>query len=169
MATSDLQPRVRAVARVVNRPEGAEAAATLTRRRRPGRIGQVNVVQIMLVEVVLIVVLVVLRRNVWVLGTGVAVALIVLLLALGRSRGRWWSERMLLRWRYKRRGGGTRVVADDRRLAALRDMVPGLTVETVQGPGGAQTGIAADGAGWFAIVEVTSKDDMPGDARPAHR
>jgi type VII secretion protein EccE len=169
MAASDVRPPVRAVARVsagTDAPGAPDPSRSLPRRRLPGRIGAVNVVQLVTVEAILVLALLVLPLRGWVLWVGVALCLLLLLATLGRSHGRWWSERVLLRWRFRRRSGTRRELDDDRRTSALRAVAPALSISTVEGPEGVRTAVASDGTGWFAVVEVTALEELRGDLRP---
>ncbi|MEJ3743621.1 type VII secretion protein EccE [Actinomycetes bacterium KLBMP 9797] len=157
---------VRAVARVsADRSEHAGPAILLP-RRRPGHLGPLNVTQLLLAEAVVVAVLLALTRNV-VLGAAAGlVGALVLLLTLSRRRGRWWLERQLMTRQYRRRQRTASPVAgDDPRLAALRQLAPGLTVENVAVADGAQVGVARDDAGWYgvaAVIPTPSTQNDPG-------
>lgn len=92
------------------------------------------------------------------LAVPVAVALAVVV--LGRSGGRWWTERLALRWRYGRRRAARPVPATDPRLAALTRLVPELSVRTVDDRG-TPVGVGQDAAGWFATVAVRHGGGLP--------
>jgi type VII secretion protein EccE len=132
-------------------------------RRRPGHLGPVNVVQLILLELMVIATLVALGRSTAVLATGIGLAVVILVVTFGRWQGRWWVECGLLRWRYRQRSRSARLAAADHRLAPLHDLVPNLTVQTVDGPEDVPVGVGADGTGWFAIVAVEPSDGV----RPA--
>jgi type VII secretion protein EccE len=165
MATTQV-PQARSVAQEGVRPPAGPAETTIFRRRRPGYLGAVNVVQIMLLEAVLFAVLFALRHTVWILLAGAIGGLLLLLAAFGRRRGRWWTEYMVLRTRFRRRSSSGPVAANDHRLAVLQRLVPDLTVQDVEGAAGTQVGVGSDGAGWFAVVAVSSGEGMTG-APPA--
>ncbi|MBO0868598.1 MAG: type VII secretion protein EccE [Micromonosporaceae bacterium] len=155
-------PRVRGTARIHDAP--AAGPATLSPRRRPGHLGALHVLQLVLIEAVLVGLLAATNAGALTV-TGLAlIGLVVMLVVLSRSHGRWWLERVVMRRRYRRR---RRAKPDpnepDARLAALHCLAPALTVQTVSGPDGAQIGVAEDGAGWFAIAAVTSPSGMRGE------
>ncbi|GAA3389547.1 type VII secretion protein EccE [Cryptosporangium minutisporangium] len=165
MATIDA-PRVRAVARVGAQLPADQEAATLRRRRRPGHLGPVNVLQIVGLELAIVLAVVGWHAGGWVRPTlsGLAIALPVV--AFSRFRGRWAVERLVLRSRFRRRRKSARLLADDRRLTALRDLAPELTVETVDAVGGTRLGVGRDGAGWFAVIAVQPSGGLRGEAQP---
>jgi type VII secretion protein EccE len=164
MAIREAPSRVRAVARV-GAAAPAEPGVPLFRpKRRHDRIGAVTVVQLVIVELLLLAVLVAVGRNLLVAAAVAVVAVLVVVVVFGRSRGRWWTETMLLRWQRRQRSGARLVRDDDHRLVALRGLMPDLTVRTVEGPGSAgPVGVARDGSGWFAAVAVLPPEGMRGD------
>jgi type VII secretion protein EccE len=95
---------------------------------------------------------------------GIVLSVAIVVITFARSGGRWWVERMLLRRQYLRRKTGRQPAADDKRLVALRRLVPDLTVRTVEGPNGIDVGIGRDGAGSFAVVAVVPPQGVNGDA-----
>ncbi|WP_326558390.1 type VII secretion protein EccE [Micromonospora sp. NBC_01796] len=145
-------------------PERSEPAFLLP-RRRPGRLGPLHVSQLLIAEAVVIAILAAFTGGVLPAVVGGVVGAGLLLLALGRDRGRWWLEKRLMMWRYRRRQRDTAGVpaADDPRLAALRVLAPGLTVENVTVAGGTPVGVARDDAGWYAVAEVTPKAPARGE------
>ena len=166
MATTEASPRVRAVARV-----GAQALPelerpTLRRSRRPGHLGGVSVLQIIGLEVGLVLAVVAWHQPPWVMPAALTVAAVIPVAGFVRYRGRWWTEGWLLRVRYRRRRASARLIADDRRLTAVRDLVPELTLETVDGVGSAPLGIGRDSAGWFATIAVTLPRNRQGEPHP---
>jgi ESX secretion system protein EccE len=115
--------------------------------------------QLVAVELAAFAVLVASGRQSWLLPVVAVPAAATVALLLGRWRGRWWYQQLTLRWRYWRaqratvRAGGE----PDPRRAALRDLVPELSVADVTDRDGG-FGIGYDGAGWFAALEVTGGD-----------
>jgi type VII secretion protein EccE len=166
MATIDASQRVRAVARVGAQPAPDLEPATLRRRGRPGHLGPVSALRIVFLELAVVLALVAWRQPSWARPAELAVAVAIPVVAFARYRGRWWTERMVLRARYRRRRVSARLLADDRRLTALRDLAPDLTVETVDGPAGGRLGVGRDGAGWFATVALTQPRGVRGEALP---
>jgi type VII secretion protein EccE len=171
--TTDSSGPVRAVARVgveaTTRP-ATPATATLTPRRRPGHLGPVHVLQVVLIEAALLGLVAVLNQGV-VLLVAVAVAgLVLLALTLARQSGRWWLERKVLTWHFRRRTQqGPPARTTDVRLAALRTLAPRLTVEEVPVSNDSVIGVARDDAGWFAVAEIAPKAAMadgPSDGLP---
>jgi type VII secretion protein EccE len=138
------------------------AAAILLPRRRPGYLGPLHITQLLLTEFALVAVLASVTRGLLATIGAVAGAAVLLLVTLGRRKGRWWVERRLMTWRYGRRqrGAAGTEYADDARIAALRRLAPGLVVENVAVAGGAQVGVARDDAGWFAVAAITSTTPM---------
>lgn len=150
-------PPVRAVARVSAESADYSGPAILLPRRRPGHLGPVHVTQLLLVEAVLVAVLAAVTNNAVVaIGVGAA-GLVLLLIVLGRQRGRWWLERRLMARRYRKRRheAGAPAFGDDPRLAALRRLAPNLIVENVSVADGSHVGVARDDAGWYAVAAVT--------------
>jgi type VII secretion protein EccE len=158
--------QVRATARV-----GAEAPrnagpATLLPRRRPGHIGPVHVLQLLLIEVAIIAILAALRQGVIVIAAALVLSLVLLSVTLGRNHGRWWLEKRVMSWQFRRRRqfrptAGTQ----DVRLAALQWLAPGLTVTDLAAPDGSQVGVGHDDAGWFSVAAVSTSAPMRDDAR----
>jgi type VII secretion protein EccE len=141
-------------------PPVGRARSGLALLRRPGHVGPINVVQLILLELILVAALIVLRRSTAVLAIGIGLAVVILLATFGRWHGRWWAERGLLRWRFRRRSRSARIAATDHRLAPLHDLAPNLSVQTVDGPDDVPVGVGADGTGWFAIVAVEPSDGL---------
>ena len=162
---NEAPPRVRAVARVGAGAPVTRGRPTFVPRRRPGHIGAVNVMQLVAIELVLVLIMVLLRVSLWVALTGAGVGLIVAVALFTRLRGRWWTERILLDWQYRRRRAAGVAGTADRRLHALRGLVPDLTVQSVDGTGGVPVGVGHDSAGWFAVAAVSSASSMRGDVR----
>jgi ESX secretion system protein EccE len=164
MAMNEAPPTARAVARVgANASPLNNASATFMTRRRPGYLGPVNVLQLVLLEAFVVLILVLLRHSRWMLLVGAVLTILVLVITFGRSRGRWWIERTIIRMHYRRRLSSGRLPADDLRLAALHRLVPDLYVETAEGSGGTQVGIGRDGAGSFAAVQIVPPAGVRGD------
>ncbi|MFI6761346.1 type VII secretion protein EccE [Micromonospora sp. NPDC050417] len=124
-----------------------------------------HVAQLLIAETVVIALLVAFNGGVLPAVVGGLVSAAVLLLALGRHQGRWWLEKRLMTWRYRRRqrtGAGV-PAGDNPRLAALRVLAPDLTVENVE-VAGTPVGVARDNAGWYAVAQVTPKPAARGEA-----
>lgn len=133
------------------------------RRRLPGRIGPVGISRLLVFQVIQVGLFVVLVRGVWAAVLGGAVGALAIAVTFGRWRGRWWTESAMLWLRFRRRRGIADPRAEDPRLAALSQLVPDLVVEDVDGTDGSRLGMASDGAGWFAVLEVepTEADVSP--------
>lgn len=166
MATTDAAARVRAVARVGAQPLPDPERAILRPRHRPGHLGPVSALQIVALEAAVVLGLLAWRQPSWALPLELGVAGLLPAVVFARYRGRWWTERLVVGHRYRQRRSTARLLGDDRRLTALRELVPDLTVETVAGAGGAPLGVGRDGAGWFATVAVTPADHLRGEAQP---
>jgi type VII secretion protein EccE len=165
-------PAVRSDGRGPSRPAGApEAAADRPQlRRRAGYVGGVHIGRLVLVEAVLFAIAAVLPRGPVVTGIAAALGLVVLLVALLRSRGRWWLERRAMSREHDRR---RRAAPDpspepDRRLVMLRTLAPGMLVREVTGATAEapKIGIGCDAAGWYAAAVVGAETSMRGDAEP---
>ncbi|WP_245788430.1 type VII secretion protein EccE [Amycolatopsis marina] len=126
------------------------------RRRRPGFLGPVGVSRLLVFEIVQVVLLFVVVRQDWARIAGVVIGVLAVVVAFGRSGGRWWTERFGAWLRFRRRRGVIAADVDDPRLAALRELAPDLVVEDVDGPAHTTMGLGADGAGWFTVLEVVS-------------
>jgi type VII secretion protein EccE len=126
----------------------------------------VSSLQLVGLELAVVLALLAWRQPGWARPAGLALAVAIPLLVCARYRGRWWTERLVLRSRYRQRRTSARLIADDRRLTVLRDLVPDLTVETVDGPAGGRLGIGRDGAGWFASIAVAPPRGLRGEAGP---
>ena len=154
--------RVRAVARVGG-SSGRPDAPSLLPRRRPGHLGPVHIMQLVLVEAAVIAVVASFGHGLLLISTIAVVALLLLVATLARYGGRWWLERRLMTWQYRqrqRRGGGP---GPDPLVGALRQLSPGLVVEDVDAPDGAQVGVARDDAGWYAVAAVSPTAEMRDD------
>jgi len=160
-------PQPGPVAARVNDASARSEPAILLPRRCPGHIGPVHLAQLLLIEAAVVAVVVALHGGILAVGVTVVCGVLVLLISLGRRRGRWWLERQLMIRRYRRRravASGT-PHAEDPRLGELRRLAPGLTVENVSVADGAQVGVARDDSGWYAVATVTpraSSGDNPG-------
>ncbi len=164
MTTNGSSPRVRAVAQVAG-SASAKPAGRPSPRRTPGRVGAVGIGQILLVELALVLVLVVTDHPVWMVAAAGAVTVIVVVLVFGRVRGRWLSERFMLRWRLNRRRERRPVRDRDRRLEVLNALAPGLQVTDVTAAGEKQIGIGRDGSGWFGALAVVATESLRGDVQ----
>ena len=156
---------VRAVARVGGERSGSSTQpASISPRRRPGYLGPVHVVQLLAVEAAVIAVLAALGQGVLVVAAVAVAGILVLGVVLTRRQGRWWLERRMMAWQFRRRRQARPSQRGlDPRLAALRWLAPGLTVENVNTRDGAQTGVARDDAGWYAVAAVGAQAEMRDD------
>lgn len=123
-------------------------------RRVPGRLGAVGVSRLLGFQVIQLGLFVALTEGTWVAILSGVVGFLAIVVTFGRWRGRWLTEAALLWLRRRRRRGAVSSGQADRRLAALAELVPDLTVEDVPGPDGTRLGMGGDGAGWFAVLEV---------------
>lgn len=129
------------------------------RRRVPGRLGPLGVTRLVAVQVAQVgAVAAVVQPVGWVRLGGVVAGALTTVVALGRWRGRWWTDLVALRLDLRRRRGRVAVTADDPRLASLCQLVPDLTVEDVEATDGAKLGMGSDGAGWFVVLEVDTAE-----------
>lgn len=148
-------PGVRGSARIGADPVAARQPPLMRTRRRSGRIGGVSVLQLLLAEGVLVAVALVFVRHPLVGAIAIVLGVLLLILAFGRSGGRWWTEILALRWQFRRRRSARRVPAEDMRLTALRALAPDLVVrERVLQGDQDRIGVGQDGAGWFAAAAV---------------
>jgi type VII secretion protein EccE len=158
---------IRATARVGADAPKHPGPATLLPRRRPGHLGPLHVTQLLLAEAAIVAILVAFGRDPVVLVVAVLLGLLVLVVALGRRGGRWWLERRVMTWQFRRRrqarSPGTH---KDPRLAALQWLAPGLAVEDLAAPDGSQIGVARDDSGWFAVAALAPSAAMRDDPRP---
>lgn len=136
------------------------AEAVLRPKRRPGHLGAMHVLQLLAVEAAIVAVLASLSGGVGVVAGASVGAVLLLILALARHRGRWWLERRIIARDHRRRRRNPGGATGDRRLDALRVLAPGLSVEDVKTTTGSRVGVARDAAGWFAVAEVAK---APGD------
>lgn len=155
--------RVRAVARVGGERAGSAQPASIAPRRRPGYLGPVHVVQLLAVETAVVAVLATLGQGAVVVAVAAVAGVALLAVVLSRRQGRWWLERRMMTWQFRRRQARPPQQGLDERLAALRYLAPGLTVENVNTRDGAQTGVARDDAGWFAVAAVGAQAEMRDD------
>ncbi|MFI5906786.1 type VII secretion protein EccE [Dactylosporangium sp. NPDC051541] len=148
-----------------------ETAADRPRpRRRRGYVGGVHVGRLVLIEAVLLLIAAMVPHGPIVAGIAGFAGLLVLLVALLRSRGRWWLERRAMSREHNRRrdAGPDPAPEPDRRLVMLRTLAPGLQVREVTGATaeGPRIGVGCDAAGWYAAAVLGSGDSMRGDAEP---
>jgi type VII secretion protein EccE len=134
-------------------------------RRRPGYLGAVHIAQLLVAELALVAVIGSIILGPLFAAGAVIVGAVLLVATFARRGGRWWMERRMMAWRYRRR---LRQVAgtgpgDDPRLTDLRRLAPGLVVENVRVAGGGLVGVARDDAGWFAVASITSDVNMRDD------
>lgn len=92
---------------------------------------------------------------VWMLGVTAAAALALLVVAFGRSGGRWWYENTALRQRFRRRRADTRraLSRPTRKDPRLLAMAPSLTIREVE-LRGSRFGVGLDNGGWYAAFVV---------------
>ena len=157
---TETSQRVRAVARVGAPAPARSGTGTLLPRRRPGYLGPVHVMQLLLVEAAVVAVAAALGRGPVVLAAAGGAALVLLAVALVRRDGRWWLERRLMARRYRQRRRSRPGARPDPRLTALRQLSPGLAVENIAAPDGAQVGVGRDDAGWYAVAAVVPSAPM---------
>ncbi|RBM17282.1 hypothetical protein DI005_23445 [Prauserella sp. PE36] len=115
--------------------------------------------RLLVFEVVQVAIFVVVVQELWAAITGAVVGVLAVVVTFGRHRGRWLSEHVRLWWRYRARRGASGCGADDARLSSVRELVPDLVVENIDGPGGVPLGMGSDGAGWFTALEVVPAPD----------
>lgn len=83
------------------------------------------------------------------------VALVVLVMALGRRHRRFLYEWMGVRLAYRRRRRSVhRYRAEDPRLELLREISPTLEIQEVTNRSGIRLGAVGDGRAWCALLEV---------------
>jgi type VII secretion protein EccE len=156
---------VRAVARGGAAPASqGNGPATLVRRSVPGYLGAASLVQLFVVELALIAVISVLRSPLVVVIAGSGGALLIVIVLLARWRGRWWTERMVLSSRYRRRRGVAADGSQDGRLRGLRRLAPGLTVENTTASDESQVGVGVDDAGWYAALVIGDPNTLRGES-----
>ncbi|HEY3505124.1 MAG TPA: type VII secretion protein EccE [Actinocatenispora sp.] len=154
--------RVRAAVRVDHADAGEVRFGPRGGSRRFGGVRVAQFVVLELAAAVLVIAAGRQPRTYWLAAAGL-VAVLLLLAAFGRAGGRWWTEWFVLRRRYGRRKDALGALTDDARLAALRRLVPELSVRTVEDRGN-RIGIGQDEAGWFAVVAVAPRSGLRGDA-----
>jgi len=159
------QPPARASVQVTA-PAPVQDPPVLRRQRRPGRIGGVSIIQILVVEGVLVAVAAAFFHYPIVGLAALLLGVLLLVVSFGRSRGRWWTETLMLRWQLRRRRRIPVVPDGDLRLTTLRHLIPDLVVHEHQIPGGERVGVGQDGAGWFAVTAVLPSAGLRGDERP---
>jgi len=161
--------RVRAVARVS--PQAAPPLTAPRPKPRPGYFGSVHILQIVLLQAAVLAVLAALVGGLIITAAAVVGAAVLVVAVLLRYGGRWWYERRLIARAYRqRRHQHRRNRADNEgvesRLAALRTLAPGLTVQDFSTPDAAPVGVACDPAGWYAVIALGSGDTMLGEQGP---
>jgi type VII secretion protein EccE len=151
----------------VRAAEASDARPRL--KRRPGYVGAVHVGRLVLVEAVLLGIVATVPLGPIFAGVTAFVGILVILLVLLRSHGRWWIERRSMGRQYarRRRAGAGAEQTVDRRLTMLRTLAPGLAIQDVGPADGGQVGIGCDAAGWYAAAVLGSETSMRGDPEPA--
>jgi type VII secretion protein EccE len=124
------------------------------RRRRPGHLGLLSIGQLLVAEILLLGVLVAADAGWFVVAAAAAVYTVALVALFWRRRGRWWTERLVLTRRLKRRHEAGPSRNPDARLAALHAIAPGLAVSTYEASDGERVGVGRDESGWFAAAAV---------------
>lgn len=158
-------PRVRGPALVDAGPAGAGPAVLLP-RRQPGRLGPVHLAQLLLTETAIVGVLAAAGQGLLVVAAAVLAGLLLVVATMGRQDGRWWVERRLITRQLRARHRWPVVPEVDPRLAALRSLAPGLTVDNVDVADGGQVGVARDDDGWFAVLTIVPTAPAGGGAGP---
>lgn len=158
---------IRATARVGAHQPRRRGIPTLVPHRRPGYLGSIHVLQLLVVEVVVIAVTAAFGLGMVAAAIAAAIAALLLVVTLGRQGGRWWIEHRVISWRLHRRDriAGS-LAGDDPRLAALRMLAPGVTIDEVGGADDSLVGVARDSAGWYAVAEITANPGLRATARP---
>ncbi|WP_432835380.1 type VII secretion protein EccE [Dactylosporangium sp. CA-092794] len=137
-------------------------------RPRPGSIGGLPIGRLVLVEAVLLAIGAMLPHGPIIAGITAFAGILVILVALLRTHGRWWLERRSLARAHarRRRSAPDPTPEADRRLVMLRTLAPGLVVRDVPGgtADGPRIGIGCDAAGWYAAAVLGAETSMRGDA-----
>ncbi|GAB3569609.1 type VII secretion protein EccE [Amycolatopsis endophytica] len=128
--------------------------------RGRGRLGVVSLARLLAFEIVLVVVAAVGVQRMWALIVAGVIGLAVIVLMFGRSKGRWWTESLMLWAGFRSRRGASGEKREDPRLAALCELAPDLIVEDIDGPADTKLGMGSDEAGWFAVLEVSGGAGM---------
>jgi type VII secretion protein EccE len=144
-------------------PPTAAGPPVLAARSRPGYLGTFSLARLLLVELLVMLPIATVRSPLWTLVVVSAGCLLVAVIALGRTGGRWWTERMALSWSYRHRHGLVPDRLPDPRLRALRTLAPDLQVANVSAADGAPVGVGSDSAGWFAIAALVPHPGLRGD------
>ena len=142
--------------------ERAYTGTAPSRRFRRGRLRELSVGQVVVAEVALGGLLAsFLAQSPFVLGGTAAVAAAVLVLAFGRTDGRWLYRTLVLRRALagRRRSAVAGTAAGDPRRAVLATIGPGFGVRTVEDRG-QRVGVGADAGGWFVVLEVGAVDGV---------
>ncbi|TCP53575.1 type VII secretion protein EccE [Tamaricihabitans halophyticus] len=126
------------------------------RKREPGRLGLVSVARLLVFELIQLTVFFLVVQQLWAMIVGIVLGVLGIVLTFGRWRGRWWTDSFLLWWRFRRRKGSSGERDADPRLTAVRELAPDLVIEDVSGAGDTPLGMGSDGAGWFAVLELTA-------------
>ncbi|RKT83906.1 type VII secretion protein EccE [Saccharopolyspora antimicrobica] len=127
-------------------------------QRRTGRIGAVGLGRLLAFAIVELAVCAIVFQSWWAAVVGGLIGVAAAAFLFGRRGGRWWTEILALRLRFRRRRGIVAARRDDPRLAALCELAPDFTAEDVAGADDSKLGMGSDGAGWFAVLEVTAED-----------
>lgn len=122
--------------------------------RGRGRLGVVSLARLLAFEIVLVIVAAVGVQRLWALIAAGVIGLAVIVLMFGRSKGRWWTESLMLWMGFRSRRGTAGEKRNDPRLAALCELAPDLVVEDIAGPGESKLGMGSDEAGWFTVLQV---------------
>jgi type VII secretion protein EccE len=162
-AMTEASSTIRAAARVGAPPPTAAGPPVLVARSRPGYLGTFSLARLLLVELLVMLPIATVRSPLWTLVVVSAGCLLVAVIALGRTGGRWWTERVALSWSYRHRHGLVPDRLPDPRLRALRTLAADLQVANVSAADGAPVGIGSDSAGWFAIAALVPHPGLRGD------
>ncbi len=145
---------------------GSAGPRAVLPRRRPGHLGPLGLTRILLCEAAVVAAGYVATRGVLPGVLAGVAALGVLAVALGRRRGRWWLEHLVIARSHRRRRAAAPDTGAGPALGALRTLAPGLAVHDVSAPDGARVGVARDQTGWYAVVALAPTAPVHPEAAP---
>lgn len=164
--TSEHRGPVGTLAPAQPRDAAAAPLPAAPRDLRPGRgrVLGIGVTQLVVCELAIVAGALAAARSLWLLTAAVPVALVAVLLAVGRWHGRWLYEELQVRRDFRRRAGRARLPqTDDARLTLLRELLPALEVVDVADRSGVRVGMLTDGRCWSVLLAVEAAPDA-GDA-----